>query len=138
VARSQTRENSTPFLIVVALAGWLIPGGGYLLLKETGRALIIFVTIALTFGAGIYIGSFGVVDPIGARLWYLVQIMNSPLVAIIGHFTAGGGYPVYGKPNEIGQIYTSTTGLLNLLCIVNSVYMAYRGKTRSGEGTAIC
>ena len=117
-------------MFLVGLAGWFFPGGGYLVLKETGRALIIFVAIAVTFVAGLYIGSIGVVDPIGYRLWYVVQMMSSPLVAIIGHHTQGGGFPVYGRPNEMGQIYTSTAGLLNLLCIVNSVYMAYLRKTQ--------
>jgi hypothetical protein len=137
MARWQSQENPLPFLFLVGLAGWLVPGGGYLLLKETGRALIIFVTLALMFCLGLYIGSIGVIDPIGARPWYFAQIMNSPLVAIIGHFTATGGYPVYGRPNEMGQIYTSTAGLLNLLCIVNSVYLAHLRKTKSnrlGEG----
>lgn len=134
MARGQSQENPLSFLFFVGLAGWFIPGGGYLLLKETRRAVIIFVTIILTFGLGLYIGSIGVVDPIGYRLWYLVQMISSPLVAIIGHQTAGGGYPVYGRPLEMGQICTSTAGLLNLLCIVNSVYMAYLRKTRLGEG----
>jgi len=133
MARSRLSQNPIQMVIIVALAGWLIPGCGYLLLKEISRALIIFVTIALIFGLGIYIGSIGVIDPVGANLWYVVQMMNSPLVAIIGHFTAGGGYPVFGRPNEIGQIYTSSAGLLNLLCIINSVYMAYRGKTTATE-----
>ena len=133
MARGQSQENPIPFLIWVGLAGWLVPGGGYLLLRESGRAVIIFLTIALTFCAGIYIGSIGVIDRISAPLWFWVQMMNSPLVAIIGHFTAGGGYLVYGRPNEIGQIYTSTTGLLNLLCIVNSVYMAFLRKTGAIE-----
>jgi uncharacterized membrane protein len=113
------------FLLIVALAGWLAPGGGYLLLKETKRAIIIFVTIVLTFSTGLYVGSIGVIDPVGASPWYLAQIMNSPMVVILGHLTAGGGFPVYGRPSEIGQIYTSIAGLLNLLCIANSVYMAY-------------
>jgi hypothetical protein len=137
MARWQSQENPLPFLFLVGLAGWFVPGGGYLLLKETGRALIIFVTMALTFCIGLYIGSIGVIDPIGARPWYFAQIMNSPLVAIIGHFTATGGYPVYARPNEMGQIYTSSAGLLNLLCVVNSVYLAYLRKTkltRLGEG----
>jgi hypothetical protein len=112
-------------LFLVGLAGWLVPGGGYFLLKETRRALIILATIVLTFGLGVYIGSIGVVDPVGSRLWYFLQIMNSPFVAIIGRMTAGGGYPVFGRPNEMGQIYTSIAGLLNLLSIVNSVYLAY-------------
>lgn len=120
-------------MFLVGLAGWFLPGGGYLVLKETGRALVIFVAVAATFGAGLYIGSIGVVDPIGYRLWYVVQMASSPLVAIIGYHTQGGGFPVYGRPNEMGQIYTSTAGLLNLLCIVNSVYMAYIRKTRGEE-----
>ena len=103
------------------------------MLKETRRALIIFVAVTATFAAGLYIGSIGVVDPIGYKLWYMVQMMSSPLVAIIGYHTQGGGFPVYGRPNEMGQIYTSTAGLLNLLCIVNAVYMAYIRKTQDVE-----
>jgi len=120
-------------MFMVAIAGWLLPGGGYLVLKETSRALIIFITITAVFLAGIYIGSIGVVDWVGAKLWFVVQIATSPFVAIIGEQTKGGGYPVFGRPNEMGQIYTSTAGLLNLLCIVNSVYMAYLRKTQNEE-----
>ena len=120
-------------MFLVGLTGWLLPGGGYLVLKETSRALIIFVTVAGIFMTGLYIGSIGVVDPVGAKLWYYVQMTNSPLVAILGYHTRGGGFPVFGRPNEMGQIYTSTSGLLNLLCIVNSVYMAYLRKTQNEE-----
>ena len=120
-------------MFLVALAGWFLPGGGYLVLKETSRALIIFVTIVAIFAAGLYIGSIGVVDPVGSTLWYVVQMANSPLVVILGHYTKGGGFPVFGRPNEMGQIYTSASGLLNLLCIVNAVYMAYLRKTQDEE-----
>ena len=54
--------------------------------------------------------------------------------AALGRITAAGDYPVYGRPNEIGQIYTSITGLLNLLCIVNAVYWAHLRRTEhAGE-----
>ncbi|MBN2019965.1 MAG: hypothetical protein JW749_07060 [Sedimentisphaerales bacterium] len=131
--KTRSQEIPIPYLILVALAGWIIPGGGYLLLKQVARGLIIFVTIALTFCIGVYIGSIGIVDPIGYRPWFFLQMANSPLVAIIGHFTAGGGFPVYGRPCEMGQIYTGTAGWLNLLCIVNAVYMAYLKKTGQME-----
>ena len=129
----RAEENPWPLMFLVGLAGWFLPGGGYLVLKETWRALIIFVAVTATFVAGLYIGSIGVVDPIGYKLWYMVQMRSSPLVAVIGNHTQGGGYLVYGRPNEMGQIYTSTAGLLNLLCIVNSVYMAYIRKTQGEE-----
>jgi hypothetical protein len=131
--KTEIEKNPWPLMFLVGLTGWLLPGGGYFVLKETSRALIIFVTVVSIFVAGLYIGSIGVVDPVGAKLWYYVQMTNSPLVAILGYHTQGGGYPVFGRPNEMGQIYTSTSGLLNLLCIVNAVYMAYLRKT---EGEA--
>jgi len=120
-----SKENHVLFLLIVGLLGWFLPGAGHLLLKEEKRALIIFATITLTFCVGLYVGSIGVIDPVGAKPWYVAQIMNSPLVAVLGHLTAGGGFPVYGRPNEIGQIYTGVAGLLNLLCIINAVYLAH-------------
>jgi len=122
---SLSKENHVLFLLIVGLLGWFLPGAGHLLLKEKKRALIIFATITLTFCVGLYVGSVGVIDPVGAKPWYVAQIMNSPLVAVLGHLTAGGGFPVYGRPNEIGQIYTGVAGLLNLLCIINAVYLAH-------------
>ena len=118
------RQPNIFFALFVALLGWCIPGSGFFLLNETKRSIIIFVAICLTFAVGLYIGSVGVVDPVEANLWYIAQVLNTPLVAAIGYVTRAGGYPVYGKPNEIGQIYTSIAGLLNLLCIINAVYIA--------------
>jgi len=122
-----------PLLMVsVMLAGWLVPGGGYFLLKEYSRAVLILLALTLSFCMGLYIGSIGVIDPVGAKLWYATQLLFSPAVALIGHVTAAGRFPVYGRPAELGQIYTSIAGLLNLLCIVNAVYLAHT-QTRPGE-----
>lgn len=128
-----SKDSHFAYLLVVGLAGWLVPGAGHLMLNEKKHAIIIFVTIALTFAAGLYIGSIGVINPIGAKPWYIAQVMNSPAVALIGRITAAGNYPVYGRPNEIGQIYTSIAGLLNLLCIVNAVYWAHLRKIGAME-----
>lgn len=119
-----SKQFRTFLLPAVALLSWLIPGAGYYLLGEKKRAIIIFVSITLTFAIGIYIGSVGVVNPEEARAWFVAQIMNSPLVILLANMTSGGGYPVYGRVNEIGQIYTAVAGLLNLLCIINEVYLA--------------
>jgi len=122
---ARARENQILLLTFVALLSWLVPGAGYFWLKEKKRAIIVFATIAITFWLGVYIGSIGVIDPVVAKPWYAAQIINSPMVALLGHAAAGGNFPVYGKPHEIGQIYTSVSGLLNLLCIVNVVYLAH-------------
>ena len=132
----RSKENQALFMLIVGLLAWLVPGAGHLALKEKKRSIIIFATIVSTFCAGLYVGSIGVIDLVGATPWYVVlaQIMNSPMVAVLGRLTAGGAYPVYSQPNEIGQIYTSTAGLLNLLCIVNAVYLAHlRSAETAGE-----
>ena len=130
----RSKENQVLFLLVVGLLAWLVPGAGHFVLKEKKRAVIIFATIVLTFCVGIYVGSIGVIDRVGAWWWYVAQIMNSPMVAVLGRLTAGGAYPVHGRPNEIGQVYTSIAGLLNLLCIVNAVYLAHLRSTETTGG----
>ncbi len=121
----RSREGHILFLLTVGLLAWLVPGAGHLMLGKKTHAIVIFVTIVVTLCIGLYIGSIGVINPVGAKPWYVAQVMNTPVVAALGQLTRGGDYPVYGRPNEIGQIYTSITGLLNLLCIVNAVYLAH-------------
>jgi len=131
-----SKESRTLLMLIVGLLAWLVPGAGHLVLKEKKRSIIIFATIALIFSVGIYVGSIGVIDLFGSTPWYVVlaQVMNSPMVVALGLLTRGPAYPVYSQPNEIGQIYTSTAGLLNLLCIVNAVYLAHlRSAETAGE-----
>ncbi|MEN6333425.1 MAG: DUF6677 family protein [Phycisphaerales bacterium] len=136
------KENHALYLIVVGAAAWLVPGGGHYVLNEKKRAAVIFTMVVLTFLVGLYVGSIGVIDSINAKPWYAAQVMNSPVVIVLGSHVASlegqaqkaaaGGrepstppYRVYGRANEIGQIYTSVAGLLNLLCIVNAIYVAH-------------
>jgi hypothetical protein len=116
------------WLAVVGLAGWLIPGAGHFLIKQPKRGMIVFITIVLTFGLGLYIGSIGVIDSVGGWAWYIAQMMATPLVWILDHLTRSGSYPSYGRPCDLGQIYTAVAGLLNLLSILGAMYMAYAGR----------
>ncbi|RKY08189.1 MAG: hypothetical protein DRP66_05120 [Planctomycetota bacterium] len=122
-------------LIVVGLAAWAVPGGGHFIIKERKRAIIIFVTVTLTFLAGLYVGSIAVIDRVGAKPWYAAQIMASPAVGLIGNIVevsvdeAGNRkYVSYGRGHDVGQIYTSIAGMLNLLCIISAVYMTWCGR----------
>jgi hypothetical protein len=128
---ARSKEGHILFLLIVGLLGWVVPGGGHFMLGKKTHAAVIFVTIILTLCIGLYIGSIGVINPVGAKPWYVAQVMNTPAVAALGQITKGGDYPVYGRPNEIGQIYTSIAGLLNLLCIVNAVYLAHVGRVEN-------
>ena len=131
-----SKGNHMQFLLIVGLLGWLLPGAGYFVLEEKKRAIIIFATISLTLCVGLYVGSIGVIDLVGPAPLYVkaAQVVNPPIVLLLSHHTAGGAYPVYGWPNEIGQIYTMVSGLLNLLCIVSAVSLAHLRRTEpAGE-----
>ncbi len=131
------KDNHAMFLIAIGVLAWLVPGAGHFAIGERKRGVIIFVAIFLTFLIGLYVGSVGVVDPVTAKPWYIAQVMNSPTVFLLGDHVADAhrlaeiehepdlAYPVYGRAGEIGQIYTSIAGLLNLLCIVNAIYVAH-------------
>ncbi len=127
------KDNHALYLVTVGLLAWLVPGAGHLVLNDRRRAAVIGVTIILTFLVGLYVGSIGVIDPVGAKPWYAAQIMNSPVVFFLGRLSTTGSFPVYGRPNEIGQIYTSTAGLLNLLCIVNAIHLAHMRATEQTD-----
>ena len=54
---SHSKEGNILYLLVVGLFGWLVPGGGHHKIGKKKHAIIILVTIVLTFGTGLYIGS---------------------------------------------------------------------------------
>jgi len=121
--------NFSLFLILVGLAAWVVPGAGHWLIRERKRAILIGITIPAIFATGLYIGSLGVLEPIGAA-WYLFigQILTTPAVGVLTDIAQKGQYFVAGRPADFGLIYTVIAGLLNLLCISNAVYMAYCGR----------
>ena len=120
-----------PFLFLVALLGWWIPGGGHLLIGRVKHAIIIFVSVSLAFLLGIYIASIAVLDPVNDILWYCAQILNSPMVILLARIAQNNEMVCFARPREIGQIYTAVAGMLNLLAIVNAVYLAYCDRTQT-------
>ena len=125
------------WLIIIGLAAWIIPGAGHFLLRERKRAIIIFVTITALFLAGLHVGSIGIVNHVTSKIWFMGQVLYSPAVGIVsqkvqaGYMDGEGNrqeYTSFGRPCDVGQIYTAVAGLLNLLCIFSAVYMAYCGR----------
>ncbi|MFA6186592.1 MAG: DUF6677 family protein [Phycisphaerae bacterium] len=109
------------YLVLVGVAGWWIPGAGHWIIGRPKRAAMIFFSIVSAFVLGIWLGSIAVIE----TPWFWAQILNSPVVAYLAHVSKVFGLVSYGKPREIGEIYTGIAGMLNLLCIVNAVYLAH-------------
>lgn len=124
----QSNIDHLMLLVTVALLGWIIPGAGHFFIKEKKRAIIIFITITITYVTGLYAGSIGVIDPAFSWAWYIPQMMATPLTAFLAHIAGANGIESLGNPRDVGQIYTSIAGMLNLLCIISAVYMAHSGR----------
>jgi len=137
--------NSSP--PVVALAGWVLPGLGYWLIGQRGRALACGLTILLVFFGGILIAGVRVVqapDMKGSgntfqrvlqRPWFIGQVLTGPLgitAAMISDKLAAS--PTYrdietkARLAEIGTLYTAVAGMLNLLTIIDASHRAGRVK----------
>jgi hypothetical protein len=128
-------SNSVP-APVVALATWIVPGSGYWLIGQRGRALTVGITIIVLFVLGMLIGGVRVVDvpngvlsspttAVSQKPWFVGQILAGPMTIIassIGHSDAF--YASHSRVNEIGTLYTAVAGMLNLLAIIDASYRA--------------
>lgn len=62
---------------VVAVAGWLVPGSGYVLIGDVGRGLVVGITIIVVFILGILIAGIRVIDVPGYdNLGYQKRLIN--------------------------------------------------------------
>jgi hypothetical protein len=114
---------------LVAVAGWLIPGAGYWLLGQRGRALTICITIVLLFVMGLLIGGMRLFEPTEG-LWHVQQVLAGPM-ALIAKWV-GQDFPFsHSRLNEIGTLYTAIAGDLSLLAIIDSTYRAARRESRN-------
>jgi Family of unknown function (DUF6677) len=120
-----------------AIAAWLVPGLGHLLLGQKGRALILMTSIGLLWLGGFFIGGVGVFDRKGHPIWFMGQMLIAPSVLVEGYHRslqgpnglpprpddpAGPYQPSYGHVHEQGVLYTSLAGMLNLLAIMDVLY----------------
>jgi hypothetical protein len=128
VARPQDSRRET-LAVIVAVAGWLVPGLGHALLKMWGRALTCFVTVGVLviLGAGMRgnlfrsagndaFDSLGYLADLGTGTFYLVAKSLEADGADVSH--AGGDY---------GTRFLATAGVLNLLAALHA-YEAARGR----------
>lgn len=133
-----TRFKSSEFILAGLLA-WLIPGAGHFYLGLRKRALVLFVTIEVTFFIGLYIGTVRIVDPAQSMFWFFAQIFAGANTIISHLWVVALGSPrtdpslllVRDWSYHIGILYTAVAGLLNLLAVFDTVIRA--GRAQVGE-----
>ncbi len=59
------RSSNSASPVLVCLCAWLVPGGGYFLIGQRARAMVVGISIIALFLAGILIGGIRIMDPPG-------------------------------------------------------------------------
>lgn len=110
--------------------GWLIPGAGHLLLKRTGRGLLLLVTITTMFLCGLMMRGAMFQPQSGDLLTTLINtggFIGDLCSGILYLLTVWLGYnqpDMAGAVHDYGTKFLVTAGLLNLLAIVDAFEIA--------------
>jgi Family of unknown function (DUF6677) len=135
---AKEKELSQPMPPVMSwlpavLLGWLVPGSGHILLKRTGRGVLLFLTIGATFIFGLMMRGSMFKPQNGDLLTILINTGG-----FIGDLCSGLFYIVTscfydqldqaGAVHDYGTKFLVTAGLLNLLAIADVYDIAARRK----------
>lgn len=136
---SDKSESNPPPLPVVLVAAWLMPGLGHWLAGERTRGFIIGISLVLLFVAGLMVGTLHVVNRRSEPLWYAGQILLGPIALAAGetymqldptglvqppspeHPEPPAVFHSIGRVNELGTLYCTLAGVMNLLAILDLI-----------------
>ena len=113
--------------------GWLVPGGGHLLLRRTGRGVLLLVAITTMFLCGLMMRGT-MFTPQGEDL--LTVLINwggwvgnvcSGILYLMSVWLGYAQPDVAGAVHDYGTKFLVTAGLLNLLAMVD-VFEIARGR----------
>jgi len=124
----------TAWILPVA-AAWLIPGAGHLILKKSGRGILIFLSVVLMFLFGLFMRGTMFTPEKGSD--YLTTLINYG--GFVCDLASGGLYLLasmfgYAEPDAAGAVHDYGTkflvsaGLLNILAMVDVWEIATRQK----------
>jgi TM2 domain-containing membrane protein YozV len=114
-------KSNQPLALFAAVAGWLVPGLGHLLLGKWGKAIGYFLAVAslavvglrlrgdVFTSAGDAFGTLGFLADLGSGVFYfLARTINA------------AGPDVSRAAGDYGTRLIATAGVLNLLCVLEA------------------
>jgi len=105
--------------------GWLIPGGGHLLLKRTGRGLLLMLSVTGMFLSGLMMRGAMFQPQTGDLITTLINtggFIGDVCSGILYLFTQWFNYnqpDMAGAVHDYGTKFLVTAGLLNVLAMVD-------------------
>ncbi len=130
-------EDEPRFNLFAPILAWVAPGLGHWFLGHRRRSRLIATGIAVLYFGGLLLGGLGVIDRQQKPLWYYGQLLVGPVTPIINAWHAAHYPPkdptfsvnhAYARPsfshgNEIPTLFTTVAGMLNLLAILDVIFL---------------
>jgi TM2 domain-containing membrane protein YozV len=113
---------------------WLVPGGGHLLLKKTGRGLLLMAAITSMFVCGLMMRGAMFQPESGDLLTTLINTggfigdVASGILYLLSQWLGYNQPDVAGAVHDYGTKFLVTAGLLNILAMVDAFDIAIRRK----------
>ncbi|MCP3904269.1 MAG: hypothetical protein GY715_11615 [Planctomycetes bacterium] len=143
---------------VNAVLAWLWPGLGQIARGERKRGLLIMAGVLFLFFSGLLVGGVDSVDRRNDGLWFLAQGLNGPIAfaadllnqrfvqrtgddwrsdrTLQERFVAGDEVLLdqlrrigLGHVNEMGTLFIALAGLMNLVVILDALYVTVDAST---------
>jgi hypothetical protein len=129
-------DGNVLLALVAALAAWLVPGLGHLVLRQWGKALLYFVAVGalavvgltlrgnvFSYGSGDAFGTLGFLADLGSGIFYFSA-----------HAINAAGPDVSHAAGDYGTRLIATAGVLNLLCVLEAFQIGLGRDERRGLG----
>lgn len=113
---------------------WLVPGGGHLLLKRTGRGLLLMAAITSMFVCGLMMRGAMFQPESGDLLTTLINTggfvgdLASGILYLLSQWLGYSQPDMAGAVHDYGTKFLVTAGLLNILAMVDTFEIAARRK----------
>ena len=129
---ADTKKNSiNPALAVVAaVAGWLVPGLGHVLLRKWDKAIVYLFAVGTLALVGLWmrgnVFSSNAADAFD-MLGFIADIGNGIFYFLAGTINPSGG-DVSRASGDYGTRLFATAGVLNLLCVLEVLQIGFGAK----------
>src|ERR1700677_142114 len=116
----------TTMAVVAPIVGWLIPGGGHLLLRRYGRGLLLLISVVAMFVIGL--GMQGrIYQPNGGDILDILGFvgdLGSGVLYFLARIMDWGNVMAANAAADYGKTFLIVAGLLNFIAAADAHHIA--------------
>ena len=130
MTEKQKNQINPALALVAAIAGWLVPGLGHVLLRKWGKAIVCFVGVAVLALVGLWmrgnVFSSNAADAFD-MLGFVADIGNGIFYFLAGTINPAGA-DVSKASGDYGTRLFATAGVLNFLWVLEVLQIGFAPK----------